>query len=426
MPDVAFWRPIVACALGCLVSVIGSLPGPSAGAAEPPRGYQAEVTVSAPTRMDWVFALANQSAPEPPAQWLDGYDWSQQQYELFVPQDYKPRQSYPVLVFIPAGGEPAGWDAWREICQRQKIIFASPRGAGNDCPLPRRVRIVFDVLDDIRRAYRTDPDRTYLSGFSGGARVACSVAFALPEYFGGVAPVCAGGDLRDEPWLRQRVVDRLSVALVTGESDFNRGEVERYRAGLLGGVGARTKVWVVPGMGHGIPTANALQPVWSWLEEGVADRRKFSRQYPAGRISGDAAPGRNEWCQALLAEAKARLKRPDTMFSGLMQLQGARVRWADLPQAKEALALLQEYDARDERPWEADDLADQRRLLVAQARSLDAYASGNLPEQYAAQRPQMIEQAIALWQRVQEDGPDTPLGREAAQRMDALSKLADE
>ena len=58
-------------------------------------------------------------------------------------------------------------------------------------------------------------------------------------------PICAGGELREESWLRQRVIDRLSVALLTGEKDFNRGEVERWRATYLTEVGVRNKVWVV-------------------------------------------------------------------------------------------------------------------------------------------------------------------------------------
>src|SRR5205809_256329 len=48
-------------------------------------GYQAKVKVAAPTRLDWVFALANQSLAEPPADWLKDYDSTATEYELFVP-----------------------------------------------------------------------------------------------------------------------------------------------------------------------------------------------------------------------------------------------------------------------------------------------------------------------------------------------------
>ena len=35
-------------------------------------GYQKEVTVREATRLDWVFAVANQSRVDPPAEWLEG------------------------------------------------------------------------------------------------------------------------------------------------------------------------------------------------------------------------------------------------------------------------------------------------------------------------------------------------------------------
>ena len=42
------------------------------------------------------------------------------------------------------------------------------------------------------------------TGFSGGGRVACNIAFSLPEYFGGVIPIGSAGELRPENWLRKR------------------------------------------------------------------------------------------------------------------------------------------------------------------------------------------------------------------------------
>ena len=185
------------------------------------------------------------------------------------------------MLFISPSQKPSGWRQWQKLCQQSGVIFASPFEAGNNCPNPRRVRIVLDVLDDMRRRYTVDADRTYLAGFSGGARIACSVAFGLPEYFGGVAAVCGAEKLREESWLRQRVIDRLSVALITGETDFNRSELERFREPMLTGVGVRTQVVMVPKLGHGIPVDRQLAKVFAWLEEGLPERQKLARQWPA-------------------------------------------------------------------------------------------------------------------------------------------------
>jgi pimeloyl-ACP methyl ester carboxylesterase len=409
-----------------LLAAVGMLWGVAAAIAEPLRGYQPQVAVEAETRLDWTFALANQSLPRAPADWLPGYESTAQTYELFVPPNLNKRKPAPLVLFISPSDKPAGWSQWQSICTRSGVMFASPYGAGNACPMRRRVRIILDVLDDIRRRQPIDADRTYLAGFSGGARIACAVAFALPEYFGGVIPICGSEKLRDESWLRQRVVDRLSVAMVTGEQDFNRAELERLRGPLLVDVGVRAKVWTVPGLGHAIPDDRQLAAVFAWLEEAAPRRRGKVQQWPAMRITGNAAPSRAGWADALLAEAKQRLAKKPTLFSGLMQLQGLSVRWPDVPTAAAAHKLLLEYDAQTDRPWEQDDLAEQRRFLVAEARATDAYASGPLPPQYAKERAPMTGRALELWKQVLADDPDGPNGKTAAERIRALEQLPTE
>jgi hypothetical protein len=308
---------------------------------------------------------------------------------------------------------------------RRGILFAGPLNAGNDCPGQKRVRIVLDVLDDLRRNYLIDPDRTYISGLSGGGYMACHIAYALPEFFGGVMPICASGDLRQESWLRQRVVERLSVAHMTGQTDFNRPEAERLRFPYFKEVGVRTRVWVQPGLGHGMPSAANIAEAFSWMEEGAKARGEMARRYSAQRIAGNVAPDREELAKMLLAEAKKRLEKPETLFTGLMQLQGCMNRWPDLAAAAEAKKILLEYEGKTEKPWEADDIAEQRRFLIAKARGLDAYVSGDLPQVYAKEKPVLARQAIELWKQVAADGPDTPAGKEAKKRIPELEKIAD-
>jgi hypothetical protein len=392
-------------------------------AADPVKGYQAKVKVSAPTRIDWTFAISNQSMEKPPAK-LGDYDSSKQTYEVFVPPTYDAKKSYPVVLFISPGNGAGGWKEWEPVCKKEGIIFASPHGAGNDCPGEKRVRIVLDVLDDLRRTYNTDPDRTYISGHSGGARMAGIIGFALPEYFGGVVACCAGVELRNEVWLRQRVIDRLSVALLTGDSDFNRGEMERFRGPVLAEVGVRSKVWVAPKTGHAVPAA-LLPEAFKWLEEGLPKRRELAKKHPASRMAGDKAPSREDWSKQLLAEGKERLGSKETLYSGLMQLQGTMVRWNGLAASAEARKILLEYKGRKDKPWEEEDVAEQRKYMTATARGLDAYASGPLPAQYEKQRVEMAKEAQKLWFILSQENPNSDAAKEAQKRIPELQKIID-
>jgi predicted esterase len=388
-------------------------------------GYQTKVKVAAATRLDWTFAVSNKSLEKAPANWLPAdYDSAKQQYDLFVPPTYNAKQSYPVVVFISPGDGPSGWKEWEPVCKQSGVIFASPYGAGNNVDFKKRVRLVLDVLDDVRRNYDTDPDRTYIGGFSGGGRIAGHIAFSLPEYFGGTVPVCATGELREENWLQHRMIDRLSVALVTGESDFNRGECERYKGPWLTEIGVRTKVWVTPKLGHGVPSDKTLAEAFKWLEEGLPARQALAKKYPATRVAGNAAPTRPEQAKALLDEGKKRLEAKETTHRGLILLLGVALRF-DGASADEAKKICLEYDAKADKPWDEEQNAEDRRFAFARAKGLDGYASGPLPQQYANQRGAMAKAAVELYARLLKDGKDAKAVEEAKKRIPELAKIVE-
>ena len=66
------------------------------------------------------------------------------------------------------------------------------------------------------RRHAIDPTRTYAAGLGDGARLACALAFTLPEYIGGVGAIGGGAAPFLDDYLRHRAQDRLSVAVVSG------------------------------------------------------------------------------------------------------------------------------------------------------------------------------------------------------------------
>ena len=95
-------------------------------------GSLKEVSVREATRLDWVFAVANQSRVDPPTEWLEGYDSTKQRYELFVPPTAKTaskakkgkaasNDGLPLVLFISAGDQPAGWSQLQAVCQKKGI-----------------------------------------------------------------------------------------------------------------------------------------------------------------------------------------------------------------------------------------------------------------------------------------------------------------
>jgi predicted esterase len=362
-------------------------------------------TVAAPTRLDWAFAVQGFGAGSDrlPA----GFDSTKQRYQLFVPKQYKPGQLWPLLLFISAGDQPAGWDAWKKVCEQEGVFFCSPYAAGNGIAVGARTRTVLDVLDDVRRAYRIDPDQTYLSGFSGGARMACAIGFALPEYVAGVVPICGTNPIAGPTYLRHRLQDRVSAAFVTGEKDFNRKENEEYMAPWFKDLGIRSKLWVVPKLGHAIPSGDVLREAYSWLQEDLPRRRSDAKVRPELAAAPDDGFGGAESGRRLMAAGQRELKQPDRTWRGVALIQGS-VRRGGNAVAKQAGQLLEDLlkDEAVANRIAEEGARDEQLALASQARALERFGQAG--------------KAIEAWAILAKNYLDTPVGRDAEEQVRRL------
>jgi predicted esterase len=377
-------------------------------AAAPPTGFQEKVQVSAPTRLDWKFAASafGAEAAKLPAD----YDSRQQHYQLYVPRDYDSKKTWPLVVFISPGDDPLGWRQWQKTCESAHALFCAPFGAGNSCPVGARTRIVLDMLDDVRRQYRIDPDRTYLTGFSGGGRMACTIAFALPEYFGGVAPICGTNPLPRLDAVRHRVHDRLSVAFLTGENDFNRKENEVYMAPMFKELGIRTKLWVVPKMGHGVPAGDVLSEAYAWMADDLKQRQTDAKAHPGLTASADDSPTPEKVATRQVEEAEAELKKADRAWRGVALLRGVVERWPNTDAGDKARQLLKDV-VKDEARAQAiveQGGKDESELLTAQAKALERFGD--------------TAGALRAWRLLAKAEADSPAGKKAAEEVKRLNK----
>ncbi len=372
-------------------------------------GYQAEVTVKQATRLDWEFAASSfgKDAAKLPAD----YDSTKQRYQLFVPKKYEATKNWPLIVFISPGDDPMGWRFWQKICEENDILFCAPYGAGNGCPVGKRTRIVLDMLDDVRQKYRVDPDQTYLAGFSGGGRMACSIAFALPEYFGGVIPICGTNPLPRLDYLRHRAQDRLSVAFVTGTNDFNRQENEDFMYPLFQDLSIRSKLWVVAKMGHGIPGPDVLAEVQKWLDDDLKRRRADAKERPGLAASPTEVPVAEAQAKRLLETAEDELKKPERTFRGVVLLQGVKARCGKTEPGEKAAARLKEIndDPKLLKLVEAQGGAEERLLLTSQGKHLEKFG-------------QPVA-ALQAWATLAKNHPDTDEGKKAVEEAKRLREV---
>jgi dienelactone hydrolase len=372
-------------------------------------GFQAEVAVSRPTRLDWQFVAAEfgKDAARLPHFYLS----ARQRYQLYVPPAYKPGTTWPLLVFLSPGDDPLGWRYCQKLCDDKDVFFCAAYGAGNNTPPGLRIRLILDVLDDVRRRFAIDPDRTYLAGFSGGGRMACTIAFAMPEYFGGVLAIGGANPPHHLDYLRHVAEDRLSVALVAGETDSNRRESEVLWAPLFGETDIRSRLWVVPKMSHEMPPEAVLSAAYTWLEEDLPRRRGEAKARLGAKTSPDELLTDHDRAERLLETARAEMYQPDRAYRAAVKLVGLLDRWSDTDAGDKARVLLKELSTdpvRRQRLAE-QSAADERRRLSAQAKALENFGR--------------FREARDAWQRLAKSQADQPAGARAGEEVKRLDAL---
>jgi predicted esterase len=382
-------------------------------------GLHGSIHVLAPTRLDWQFVVKpnefEPSSPRLPA----GYKSTNQIYQLFVPADYSASRQWPLVLCVSPGDGPCGWPNFEPICRSQGVIFASPMNTGNNQPFAMRARIVLDVLDDVRRRLSIDPDRVYLSGMSGGGRVAARVAYALPEACAGALPMCGSYSLRDEPWVRLRVAERLSIALLEGETDFLRAETEREYVPIMNAYNVRAKLITYPG-GHTTPPQNVLRDAFAWVEAGLAERRKLAHQF---LFSSMAYPwSAEEWSNGLVDEGTVRLATPASAAYGIVQLRGAALRWPKSPADQRARKELAAHDRAGQPTWEQVFHDERLRFALLQSRAFDDHMLGPPPQGFPFSREPLWGMLKKSWRDTLYLAGSTPYAAEAESRLEALKK----
>ncbi len=379
--------------------------------------------VAEESRLDWKFPLLGSSPVEAPAALSEGYLSRAQKYNLYAPPENSPGPN-SLVIFVSHADRPVGQLLCEPTCAAHGVLLAELIDQGNGKPLAHRVRAVLDVLDDVRRRYDVDPDRTYLAGYSGGGQVACKVALALPEYFGGVAAFGAAAMPIDREATLLHVRDRLSIAMIVGDHDPVYPLVADYAQPWWQGMGVRAAAQILPHHGHPMPGPDTFEAAFNWLEEGLAQRRAAAKQSPSSRIAG--APTRAQWSALALADAQAELaanQDPARIDLALTSLEGIANRWPDLPAATSAKKLLADYAARKPRPWETARDARRLQSLRLTADGLDrlAHRSGS---QSAGQQPAYAAQAIQSLKRLKASSPEATSHAEIDARIADLEKIA--
>ncbi|MCM3871108.1 MAG: hypothetical protein ND895_10500 [Pyrinomonadaceae bacterium] len=197
-------------------------------------------------------------------------------YALYLPTAYTTNNSgsatrkFPVIYcFDPAARGSVPVTRFKDAAEKYAYIVV---GSNNSRNGPQQLsEIVRDLWADTHARFSIDDQRVYLAGFSGGARVAISVAFWLKDRVAGVI-ACGAGFPPDVPTSSPRPFVLFAVA---GTEDFNNPEVQSLVRKLEGST-PPSRLAVFEGGHAWLPLELATDAV-EWLEvqamkSGIRDR----------------------------------------------------------------------------------------------------------------------------------------------------------
>jgi dienelactone hydrolase len=206
-----------------------------------------------------LFSLALACAADMPVGRIIGrvvaLDNPSQSYALYLPSSYNSAREWPVVFcFDPGARGKRPLEHFRDAAEKYGYILAGSNNSRNGMPYIQAAQAMWS---DVSTRFRIDPRRTYAAGFSGGARVALSLALANSSIAGVIASGAAfSGTLPPKvPFL---------VFGAAGIEDFNYYELktlERHLAGL----GTPHRVVFFPGGHEWLPAPFATQAI-EWFE----------------------------------------------------------------------------------------------------------------------------------------------------------------
>ncbi len=156
-----------------------------------------------------------------------------------------------------------GNGAFEALAEKRGYIVACPKGREpTSMYVGPAEQDVLDVMADVRRAYKVDPNRIYLTGHSMGAYGTWSIAIDHPEIFAALAPISGGGDVK-------AVVKTAGIPqLVTHGDNDPTVPVTQSRAmvAALKEAGAEVTYTEVPGGNHTSVAVPAFAPIFDWFD----------------------------------------------------------------------------------------------------------------------------------------------------------------
>lgn len=202
---------------------------------------------------------------------IDALDRSEPlSFEIFVP-DSANLAPPGLLVYISPKPGAKMPPAWADVLNEANLVWVGANDSGNEIHVQRRVALALAAPSAARAhcanlGISLNDSRIFLSGFSGGGRVASMMMPVYPGRYHGAIYICGANPVSPMDEAQIAALQSHRFVFLTGTEDFNNMDTQfaldlSRRAGLGG-----SALYVIDGHGHALPEAEPIARSIAFLE----------------------------------------------------------------------------------------------------------------------------------------------------------------
>jgi len=205
------------------------------------------------------------------------------EFEIYAPKSYNPSTPAGLLVYVSPIASGSIPDPWQEVFDRRNLIWVSINNSGNTMPAEQRLAEAKLSSVFISGNYEINPQRTYISGMSGGGQIATIASSIDPDLFQGGIFLCGVNPWSErdpDPWAQDPpenldTIRNNRYVFVSGTEDFKLAAIARaYRLFKKAGIES-SKLIVIEDMGHELPNTGVFDRALGFLDSHSAVAEKI-------------------------------------------------------------------------------------------------------------------------------------------------------
>jgi len=190
-------------------------------------------------------------------------------WEVYVPESYQAENPAGLVVYISPSSSGDIPPRWKSVMNKLNMIWIAAGHSGNRVMVARRVAYALIAPTLAGKYYNIDHERIYLSGFSGGGRVASMLAASYPQVFKGGIYNCGANFWDENPPTQLGLVKQNHYVFLTGTKDQALRPTKKVHQQYLQSGVDNSRLMVIRHMAHENPNGSDFEKAIRYLDSRI-------------------------------------------------------------------------------------------------------------------------------------------------------------